>query len=107
MRARRAGCALLLAEHGSEGLWLATTDADSVVGASWLRRQLAYTAAGYDAVAGTVTIEDWTAYADPHREAYLRDYRNYWGHRHVHGGEPGLVGRGVRRRWGLPAAVYR
>ncbi len=88
--ARAAGCALLLEQLGSADVWLATTDADSAVGPGWLRAQLRYAGAGYDAVVGTVTIDDWSAYADEAQQAYARDYRWQWGHRHVHGANLGV-----------------
>lgn len=89
--ARAAGCALLLQRYGASGCWLATTDADSAVGPLWLRRQLAYANAGYDAMAGTVTIKDWTSYRDEARRAYQQGYRHRWGHRHVHGANLGFL----------------
>lgn len=88
--ARAAGCAALLHQHSAAGLWLATTDADSEVGPSWLRRQLGYARAGYDAVAGTVTIDDWTSYGAQEQRAYLLRYRQRWGHQHVHGANLGF-----------------
>lgn len=88
--ARAAGCALLLRRYGVRGLWLATTDADSAVGPTWLRQQLRYARAGYDAVAGTVTIDDWTSYRKDSQHAYRRGYRQHWGHGHVHGANLGF-----------------
>lgn len=83
--ARALGCQSLVDRHGPTGLWLATTDADSTVEAGWLTRSLAYAHAGYDAVAGTVVIEDWSADDVALAAAYQVGYRQRWGHRHVHG----------------------
>ena len=88
--ARAAGCAALLQRYDVGGLWLATTDADSAVGPTWLRQQLRYASSGYDAVAGTVTIDDWTSYREESQRAYRRGYRRRWGHRHVHGANLGF-----------------
>ena len=43
-------------------VWLATTDADTLVPPCWLTRQLRYAGGGWDAVVGTVTVTDWRAY---------------------------------------------
>src|SRR6202020_2364840 len=43
-------------------VWLATTDADTLVPPCWLTRQLRYAGGGCDAVVGTVTVTDWRAY---------------------------------------------
>lgn len=88
--ARSAGCAVLLQRLGVRGVWLATTDADSAVGPTWLRQQLRYAQAGYDAVAGTVTIDDWAAYRVDAQHAYRLAYRQRWGHGHVHGANLGF-----------------
>lgn len=40
------------------GVWVASTDADTVVPPDWLVRQVAHAAAGTDAVAGVVTLGD-------------------------------------------------
>jgi len=88
--ARAAGCDLLLARYGVPGWWLATTDADSAVGPLWLRKQLRYARSGYDAVAGTVTVDDWTSFGDEAQRAYRLRYSQRWGHRHVHGANLGF-----------------
>jgi glycosyltransferase involved in cell wall biosynthesis len=68
IQARRVGAAraagmteLLRLTSGTDpsAIWLATTDADTVVPPGWLRRQLDYADAGWDVVLGTVTITDW------------------------------------------------
>ncbi len=47
-------------------IWLATTDADTLVPARWLREQARYGDEGWDAVAGTVRVADWSGYQPGH-----------------------------------------
>jgi glycosyltransferase involved in cell wall biosynthesis len=90
--ARRLGMAHLVERLGVEGTWLATTDADSVVPADWLARQLRYARAGATVVAGTVRVADWSERpARVHRiaeGAYRRPDQ-----RHVHGANLGVRAR--------------
>lgn len=97
--ARAAGCAALL-DLGCD--WLASTDADSVVGPDWLRAQLRYAAAGYDAVAGTVVVEDWGRHPAALRERFLGHYADRWGHQHVHGANLGVSAAAYRAVSGFP-----
>ena len=54
-KSRRAGIEALLATRPSPGsLWLANTDADSIVPVNWLQRQVELADAGTDAVLGSV-----------------------------------------------------
>ncbi|MEJ7703803.1 MAG: glycosyltransferase [Geodermatophilaceae bacterium] len=101
--ARALGCQTLLDRHGPDGLWLATTDADSTVGASWLTRSLAYAHAGYDAVAGTVIIDDWSPGEDELAAAYRAGYEQRWGHRHVHGANLAVTAPAYVEVGGFPA----
>jgi glycosyltransferase involved in cell wall biosynthesis len=82
--ARRAGMRTLLDRHGSHGLWLATTDADSVVPPRWLRAQLAHAVAGARVVVGTITVTDWEARPQAVRRRAIAEYTATH-HRHVHG----------------------
>jgi len=57
--ARAAGMSELLrltAACDRSAVWLATTDADTVVPPDWLHRQLSYASQGWDVVLGTVTV---------------------------------------------------
>lgn len=85
-RARAAGVRAVLRRHRPETLWLATTDADSVVPPQWLARQLEYAEQGWDAVAGTVTVADWTGHTPAAAREFTRSYGVWrdW-HPHVHG----------------------
>lgn len=83
---------LRLTAHVSRGdVWLATTDADTVVPAHWLERQLAYAESGWDAVLGTVTVSDWPG-QPPHLPAvFATHYAHGPGpHPHVHGANLGI-----------------
>jgi hypothetical protein len=100
IRARRVGAAraagmteLLRLTSGSDpsAVWLATTDADTVVPPGWLRRQLDYAGAGWDVILGTVTVTDWDGHP-PHvpvafAERYASGARP---HPHVHGANLGI-----------------
>lgn len=88
--ARALGCRVVLDRLGVAGTWLANTDADSVVPPDWLVRGLGYAEAGYDAVAGTVVVDEWSPHDADVRSAYLAGYQNRWGHRHVHGANLGV-----------------
>ena len=72
-------------------VWLATTDADTLVPPCWLTRQLRYAGGGWDAVVGTVTVTDWRQYPAglPPRFARLYDTTGPT-HPHVHGANLGF-----------------
>jgi glycosyltransferase involved in cell wall biosynthesis len=91
--ARATGVRALLAELGTEGVWLASTDADSVVPTDWLARQLAHVRLGADVVVGTVRVADWSAQPSVVRDRYLAAYRAGPGHRHRHGANLGCAAR--------------
>lgn len=77
---------------GGADVWLAHTDADTIVGAEWLRRQLAHADAGADAVAGTIHVRDWSHRPDGVRDLHDRAYTHADGHGHVHGANLGVRG---------------
>ena len=98
--ARRVGAAraagmteLLRLTSGTDpsAIWLATTDADTVVPPGWLRRQLEYANAGWDVVLGTVTVADWNGYP-PHVPAAFEERYAFGSgpHPHVHGANLGI-----------------
>lgn len=68
-------------------LWLANTDADSVVGDTWLTTQARLAESGADAVIGTVTPDDLTPRVD---RLWRERHRLAEGHDHVHGANLGL-----------------
>jgi glycosyltransferase involved in cell wall biosynthesis len=100
IQARKVGAAraagireLLRLTSGSDpsAVWLATTDADTVVPPGWLRRQLEYADAGWDVVLGTVTITDWDGHPAHVPVAFTERYAFGPGpHPHVHGANLGI-----------------
>jgi glycosyltransferase involved in cell wall biosynthesis len=91
--ARGVGIAHLLRNvERPHNVWLANTDADSVVPTTWLRDQIAFADLGVDAVAGMVSL------LGHHKPDLVRafdlQYRQRVGtsdnHRHVHGANLGV-----------------
>ncbi|MDQ2812265.1 MAG: glycosyltransferase [Actinomycetota bacterium] len=98
--ARAAGMSELLrmpaapdrpAAHDPSAVWLATTDADTVVPPGWLQRQLRYASQGWDVVLGTVTVADWDGHP-PHVPAAFDALYEFGAgpHPHVHGANLGI-----------------
>jgi glycosyltransferase involved in cell wall biosynthesis len=92
--ARAAGMAELLrltAGVDPSAVWLATTDADTVVPPGWLERQLRYAGQGWDVVLGTVTVADWDEHP-PHVPAAFDALYEFGDgpHPHVHGANLGI-----------------
>ncbi|GLZ46383.1 glycosyl transferase [Actinomycetospora sp. NBRC 106375] len=103
-RARAAGAATLLARR-IPPVWLATTDADSVVPRDWLSAQLAARDAGADAWVGTVAVTDWAGLPHPVRHHYRAAYDDGGSgdaHRHVHGASLGIAAEAYRAVGGFP-----
>ncbi|WP_440066794.1 glycosyltransferase [Streptosporangium sp. OZ121] len=76
-QARLAGTrALLRRTRGLDPatVWVATTDADTLVPPCWLSRQLRHAAQGWEAVVGTVTVTDWSGYPPRCRTVYTEGY---------------------------------
>lgn len=74
-------------------VWLATTDADSVVPPCWLSRQIQYASHGWDAILGTVTVTDWAGRPAELAAAYAAHYlHGTASHQHVHGANLGVRG---------------
>ncbi len=90
--ARHAGVSKLLSGVTDPAtIWIANTDADTVVPVTWLRDQLALASLGADAVVGTVGLSDEDGHLG---RAFTTTYgagvsRNV-GHGHVHGANLGL-----------------
>jgi glycosyltransferase involved in cell wall biosynthesis len=94
--ARALGFDVALAMYGGESssLWLASTDADSVVPEDWLSKQSSWAEQGVAGVAGIVRLPE-------HERARHRAYEEFYdsgieagGHSHVHG-----ANLGVRADW--------
>lgn len=105
--ARSVGLSLALswaADAPEERVWLATTDADTVVPHDWLARQLAWRRAGAEAVAGRVRVGDWSGRPPSTRRAFLRYLLHEGaglGHPHVHGANLAFGARAYRRAGGM------
>jgi glycosyltransferase involved in cell wall biosynthesis len=93
--AREAGMAELLrsTRHlDSAAVWLATTDADTLVPSGWLAQQVRYADQGWDAVVGTVAVADWTEHPLELPPRYRERYGHSGGsHPHVHGANLGFT----------------
>jgi glycosyltransferase involved in cell wall biosynthesis len=83
-------------------VWLATTDADSVVPAGWLRQQTHYAGQGWDAVAGTIQVTDWSGYRPETRTLFSGRYDGTGPHLHVHGANLGFRASAYLRAGGFP-----
>jgi glycosyltransferase involved in cell wall biosynthesis len=92
--ARAAGAreALRLTRHlDPADVWLATTDADTLVPACWLHQQVRYASQGWDAVVGTIQVADWSGYQPGTRWLFRERYDGETGlHCHVHGANLGF-----------------
>ncbi len=105
--ARAAGIREVLRHAGHldpADVWLATTDADTLVPARWLREQVRYANRGWDAVAGTIRVADWSGYPPPVRSLFRERYDAGAGrHPHVHGANLGFRATAYLRAGGFPA----
>lgn len=106
--ARRHGLDAVVGEARGplSGLWLATTDADSVVPPEWFADQLLWRTQGYDAVAGTVDVTDWADHDAVVRTRFTTQYA--WDglqHPHVHGANLSLAAAAYAAVGGLPPLV--
>src|ERR1700722_8711973 len=72
--------------------WLANTDADCQVPATWLQDQLAVANAGYSAVAGIVAVDSFAEHESFVSERFQRSYLLHADgtHPHVHGANLGV-----------------
>ena len=96
-RARALGAArawLIFGAIDPERVWLATTDADSVVPPDWLAHQLELRQQGADGCAGTVVVDSWIEHPVSTQAAFDARYRPAggldFGHPHIHGTNLGV-----------------
>ena len=85
--------ALRLLDVPAPQVWLATTDADTVVHQSWLQAHLRWARSGVDGIAGLVQV-DWTGHPLDLPARYAESIAsggNTLGHGHVHGANLGLL----------------
>jgi glycosyltransferase involved in cell wall biosynthesis len=84
-------------------VWVATTDADTLVSPGWLRQQTCYADHSWDAVAGTIRIADWSGHQPGARSLFRRRYGSGTGpHSHVHGANLGFRASAYLRSGGFP-----
>jgi glycosyltransferase involved in cell wall biosynthesis len=88
-------------------VWLATTDADTLVPACWLHQQVRYASQGWDAVVGTIQVADWSGYPPRTRSLFRERYEGIEGaaakHSHVHGANLGFRASAYLSAGGFPA----
>lgn len=77
-------------ETVARDIWFATTDADSQVPRNWLSLQADLAVSGADAVAGTISVDDWSAWPPDAASDFAALYTDRDGHRHVHGANLGV-----------------
>ena len=85
--------ALRLFDVPAAQVWLATTDADTVVHRSWLQSHLSWARSGVDGIAGLVQV-DWTGHPLDLPTRYAESIASggtALGHRHVHGANLGVL----------------
>ena len=92
--ARAAGTRLMLERYAGAltRCWIANTDADCIVPPAWLRTQLDIADRGTEAIAGTVSVDNFSEHrqevAARFRASYLIDPNG--SHPHVHGANLGV-----------------
>jgi hypothetical protein len=101
--ARRLGCeALLRTWDGIDvgAIWIATTDADSLVPSDWFTTQLKAHERGVDLWSGRVCVQDWS---DHHRQTAIRWNAEYEAEHHpIHGTSLGFNAERYLAAGGFP-----
>ncbi len=104
--ARAAGVREVLRQAGQfdpADVWVATTDADTLVSPGWLRQQVCYADHAWDAVAGTIRVADWSGHQPGARSLFRKRYGTGTGpHSHVHGANLGFRADAYLRSGGFP-----
>ena len=107
--ARAAGVLEVLRRAGQmdpADVWLATTDADTRVPPGWLRQQVRYASQGWDTVAGTIRVTDWTGLHPRAVSRFRERYNSGQGrHSHVHGANLGFRASAYLTAGGFPPAA--
>lgn len=80
----------LLPDVPQDKVWVASTDADSLVGVDWLTTHLSAAERGWDAYAGEILVPDWSGWHDAVSIAYERRYRRPGRRPPVHGANLGV-----------------
>ncbi len=97
-------------------VWLATTDADTLVPDRWLSQQAGYAGQGWDAIVGTIRVADWSGHTAQTRSLFRERYKHDQPcdpdeasrtradqHPHVHGANLGFRASAYLRAGGFPA----
>ncbi|MEW2548115.1 glycosyltransferase [Streptomyces sp. NPDC047002] len=114
-RARASGARVALRRLAAYGdtLWLATTDADTVVPPRWLAHQLRHARQGWECVVGTVRLAPHpplsavtAARHDAHYFAQRPPGRGAWRHPHVHGANLGVAAWAYTAAGGFPPLAH-
>ena len=107
--ARAAGAREVLRRTGHldpANVWLATTDADTLVPAHWLRQQVRHASQGWDAIVGTIQVADWSGYPPGTRSLFRERYEGVdtetGQHGHVHGANLGFRASAYLERGRIP-----
>ena len=102
--ARHTGISRLLSGvMDAESIWVANTDADSVVPPTWLRDQLTLAHTGADVVVGTVGLTDHEGMSSKQFEdLYNAGLTSTGEHAHVHGANFGIRASSYLRVGGFP-----
>ena len=104
--ARRAGTAAgLRGARDDRGVWIASTDADTIVPSDWLVAQIDFARAGATSVAGVVRLRADDGGDHVTRARFVDRYRlaSNGTHDHVHGANLGIRGDAYRRAGGWQA----
>jgi glycosyltransferase involved in cell wall biosynthesis len=104
--ARASGARVLLRhERSPQQIWLSSTDADTRVGPTWLRDQVALSRRGADVVLGVVRLGN-DGPSSHLRHAFDADYKKLFAedgtHGHVHGANLGIKASVYLRAGGFP-----
>ncbi len=94
---------LVLADHLRHEIWLASTDADSRVAPSWLRRQLRWARTGLAGVSGLVTLAEVEARVAYRYDRFITRQGARFGHSHIHGANLGVRADWWTRVGGFPS----
>jgi glycosyltransferase involved in cell wall biosynthesis len=86
----------------TDAIWIANTDADTVVPRDWLWEQLEFAHAGVDVVAGTVELGDEAPGMGGFRAAYAAGFEGRSAHAHVHGANVGFRASAYLSAGGFP-----
>lgn len=89
-RAAVAAATALLRHVPPNEVWIASTDADSLVRADWLTTHLSASESGWVAYAGEVLVPDWSGWHGALSIAYERRYRRPGRRPPVHGANLGV-----------------